>query len=141
MRRVVVDANVYISALVFGGVPRTVLDLISSLDIELFISPSIIEEVARILQVKFKWTRQELDVLLPPLWERCSIISPATRLEICSDPDDNHVLECAQTCAAGCLITGNTKHFPKSYRTIQIVSPRQFLVLCNYLGDFHDDPI
>ena len=39
MIRVVVDANVYISALVFGGVPQQVLDLISSLDLDLYIAP------------------------------------------------------------------------------------------------------
>jgi len=33
---------------------------------------------------------------------------PAVRLAISPDPDDNHVLECAQAAQADFLITGNT---------------------------------
>ncbi len=51
--KVVVDTNVYISALVFGGVPERVLDVIQSQDILLYSSPSIREEVAGILLRKF----------------------------------------------------------------------------------------
>ena len=56
MIRVVVDANVYISALVFGGVPQQVLDLISGRDLDLYVPHPIIEEVTGTLVEKFNWT-------------------------------------------------------------------------------------
>lgn len=129
MTKVVIDANVYISALVFGGVPQRVLDLISSQGLPLYISQSIMDEVVGTLSEKFDWTRQDIEMFLPPLWERCIMIRPTIRLKVCSDPDDNHVLECAQAAQADFLITGNAKHFPKSHETTKIVGPRQFLDL------------
>jgi putative PIN family toxin of toxin-antitoxin system len=125
--RVVVDTNVYISALVFGGVPQGVLELISSQGLPLYISPSIMEEVSGILAAKFGWTNAELDLFLPPLWDRCIIIKPTIRLKVCADPDDNHVLECAVAAEAEFLVTGNAKHFPKDYKDTKVVSPRQLL--------------
>ena len=73
MTGVVVDTNVYISALVFGGVPQQALDLIYSQGLPLYISPFIMEEVAGTLSKKFRWTRQEIELFLPPLWERCIV--------------------------------------------------------------------
>ena len=129
MTRVVLDSNVYISALVFGGVPQQVLDLIYSQGLPLYISPSIMDEVSGTLAAKFDWTKQELEMFLPPLWQRCIVIKPTIRIEVCADPADNHVLECAQAARADFLVTGNAKHFPKSYKTIKVISPRQFLEL------------
>lgn len=127
MIRVVADSNVYISALVFGGVPQQALDLIFSQGLPLYISPSIMDEVASILSAKFNWSRQELENFLPPLWKRCIVIKPTIRLKVCPDPDDNHVLECAAAAQADFLITGNAKHFPKTYKSTKVISPRQFL--------------
>jgi putative PIN family toxin of toxin-antitoxin system len=124
---VVVDTNVYISALAFGGVPQRALELISSNGLPLYISPSIMDEVSGTLAAKFDWTKAELELFLPPLWDRCIIIKPTLRLEICSDPDDNHVLECAVAAEAEFLITGNAKHFPKAYKATKVINPRQLL--------------
>jgi uncharacterized protein len=125
--KVVLDSNVYISALIFGGVPEKVLDLISSQGLILCISHFIIDEVTGILIEKFDWTRKDVETFLPPLWERCVMVHPGIRLRVCPDPDDNYVLECAVTAEADFLVTGNAKHFPKSYKTTNVVSPRQLL--------------
>jgi putative PIN family toxin of toxin-antitoxin system len=71
------------------------------------------EEVSAVLGAKFNWTKGDLDLFLPPLWNRCRTIEPAAQLEVCADPDDNHVLECAVAAEAEFLITGNARHFPK----------------------------
>ena len=65
MIRVVVDANVYISALVFGGVPQQVLDLISGRDLDLYVPHPIIEEVTGTLVEKFNWTQRDVKAFLP----------------------------------------------------------------------------
>jgi len=127
MTRVVADTNVYISALVFGGVPQRVLDLIFSRGLLLYISPSIMDEVTGTLVAKFDWTRKDVEMFLPPLWDRCIVIKPTIRLKVSPDPDDNHILECAAAAEAAFLITGNAKHFPKSHGITGIVSPRQML--------------
>jgi putative PIN family toxin of toxin-antitoxin system len=124
--RLVADTNVYISALVFGGVPQRVLELTAVEGFSVYVSPSITGEVEGVLLKKFSWTPDDLKTFLPPLWQRCISIRPTVRLMVCADPDDNHVLECAQAARADFLITGNARHFPKSHRTTTILSPRQF---------------
>lgn len=47
MNRVTVDANVHLSALVFGGKPKRVLEMAITGEIEVAISDPIIEEVRR----------------------------------------------------------------------------------------------
>jgi predicted nucleic acid-binding protein len=64
--RVVADSNVYISALVFGGVPRQVLDLLYGERFALYISKSIMDEGAGTLREKFNWSRQDIQTFLRP---------------------------------------------------------------------------
>ena len=132
MTGVVVDSNLYISALVFGGLPQRLLDLLQSCHIPLFTSKSIIDEVSGTLGRKFLWTKQELEIFLPPLWERCDLIK---RLNICRDPDDDHVLECAVSAGADYIVTGNLKHFPAEYRGILIVTARRMIELLARAGN------
>ncbi len=90
MTRIIVDSNVYISALVFGGVPQAVFDAIEAQDtLELCISHPIMEEVAEVLARKFGWTETELEGFLPLLWRRCIVVTPTAAVRICDDPDDN----------------------------------------------------
>ena len=56
-----------------------------------------------------------------------TIVKPAAHLSVTSDPDDNMFLECAQAAKADYLITGNTDHFPKSWKYTEIVTPRGFI--------------
>jgi putative PIN family toxin of toxin-antitoxin system len=125
--RVVLDANVYISALVFGGAPQDVLDLIQMRLLNLYISRSIMDEVAGVLARKFDWTAREVEHALPPLWGRCIVVKPTVRLRISPDPDDNHVLKCVEAAEADFLVTGNTKHFPARHKSTKVVNVRQFL--------------
>ena len=53
MIRVVLDSNVYISALLFGGVPRQLIALVENGFVQLYTSKQIQREVERVLEVKF----------------------------------------------------------------------------------------
>jgi putative PIN family toxin of toxin-antitoxin system len=53
VKRVTLDSNIYISALVFGGKPKRVLEMAIEGRVEIAISDAIIEEVRRHLQEKF----------------------------------------------------------------------------------------
>lgn len=129
MTRTVVDSNVYISALVFGGVPQTVFDVIEAHDaLELCISPPIMDEVAEVLARKFDWTESDLKAFLPPLWGRCIVVTPAVAVRICDDPDDNRILECAQAAGASFIVTGDDDLLRlKRFGPIKIVTPRAFV--------------
>jgi len=125
----VVDSNVYISALVFGGVPQKVFDLIESHEgLGLCISQPIMDEVAEVLARKFEWTEADLDGFLPPLWRRCLIVAPTIAVKLCDDPDDNCILECAQASAARFIVTGDDDLLRiGQFGSAEIVTPRDFV--------------
>jgi predicted nucleic acid-binding protein len=54
-------------------------------------------------------------------------VKPSESVRVCSDPDDDIFLECAQAARAHYLLSGNLKDFPVKWAQTQIVTPRQFL--------------
>ncbi|MFI5088781.1 MAG: putative toxin-antitoxin system toxin component, PIN family [Terriglobales bacterium] len=126
--RIVVDTNVIVSALVFGGVPRQVLDLALTGVCSLYFSKPIQAEVERILKEKFGWSREEIHARARTIWNLGTEVSPQVSLAvITNDPDDDRVLECAVAAEANAIISGDG-HLLRlvSFQSIPILSPRQF---------------
>lgn len=67
----VCDSNVYISALVFGGMPREVVVLGEVGSIQLLASAALVSEVERVLLRKFGWEQHQLRRFCGPLWDAC----------------------------------------------------------------------
>jgi len=127
--RIVVDTNVVVSALVFGGVPRQVMDLVDTGMCSLYFSPPIQAEVERILEEKFGWRLPEIGVRTRTLWSVGTQVNPVVSIAaVTDDPDDDRVLECAVAAQADAIISGD-RHLLRlgSFRSIPIRSPRQFL--------------
>jgi len=57
------------------------------------------------------------------------IVTPSRRLEVCTDPDDNVFLECADAARADYLITGNQRHFPRFWKKTKVITTREFISL------------
>ena len=60
MIRSTADANIYISALQFGGKPLRLLEQAIRGEIEIAISPAILAETPRVLRDKFQLAPEEL---------------------------------------------------------------------------------
>jgi uncharacterized protein len=129
MTRVVLDTNVIVSALVFGGVPRGILELAQAGQCELFYSQPIQTEVRRVLAEKFDWPQAMLQQALPVLWSMGTLVAPLITLNaVPADPDDNRILECAVEAQAQVVVSGDHHLLTlKNYRSISIVTPRQFI--------------
>jgi uncharacterized protein len=130
--RIVADTNVIVSALVFGGVPRRVLELANSPVCELFYSEAIRVEVRRVLLEKFGWSDAKVDEVLPGLWMMGELVIPRYKVNaVVDDPDDNGILECALSASATFVVSGD-RHLLRlrKYKSIAIVSPREFLETC-----------
>ena len=125
---VVLDSNVYVSALVFGGNPRAVVECAEEGLFELSISQPIKSEVERILVEKFSWPQPRVKAATSYLWSLAHAIAPHQSVTDCSDPDDNRILECALDGHAAVIVTGDG-HLLKlhGYRGILILTPKQFL--------------
>lgn len=63
MIRVVLDTNVYISALMFGGLPGAVLDLALLGSFQLVISPVLLDELCEKPEKKFGVPLQEVALI------------------------------------------------------------------------------
>jgi uncharacterized protein len=127
--RIVLDTNVIVSALVFGGIPRGVLELAEAGQCEFFYSEPIKTEVSRVLSEKFDWPQIMLQQLLPVLWSMGTLVTPRMTVNaVRDDPDDNRILECALEAEAQIIVSGDHHLLSlQEYKSISIVTPRQFI--------------
>ena len=124
----VCDSNVYISAIVFGGIPRDVVMLGEHTQIQLLVSPGLISEVERVLARKFEWEQRRVRRICQPLWEAARLVKPAAEVDVCRDPKDNHLLALALDGEAQYLITGDSDLLVLNpFRDIHILTPARFL--------------
>jgi putative PIN family toxin of toxin-antitoxin system len=73
-----------------------------------------------------KGIRQQLLQLVK---NHSDIVTPSRRLDVCTDPDDNVFLECADAARADYLVTGNQRHFPRFWKKTKIITTREFISL------------
>ena len=130
--RVVIDTNVYISALNFGGKPAQILMLFIRGEIEVCLSPFILNELERILREKFGWEEERITDVLRRIREKAIEVHPRRRVSVIREKDDdNRILECALEGKAEYIISGDKRHLLPlgEYEGIRILSPDEFLRL------------
>jgi uncharacterized protein len=130
MLKIVLDTNVLISAIVFGGKPRKILEKIISGKSGFAVSKDILDEVDGVLSgKKFKYPSQAVYEIRNAIEELGEFVVPEIRINrITKDPDDNKILECAITAKADIIISGDSHLLElKKFNGIQIVSPAEFL--------------
>ena len=130
--RVVLDTNVWISALVFPGgtCDQLVQQLLYTPKVRLLVSPFILDEFARVASQKLTVPSHEVDRALQIIREVTTLVTPHERLRLIREKDDdNRILECAIAAEADLLVTGDTKHLLplRQVRGIPIRSPRDVL--------------
>lgn len=129
MIRVVADTNIYVSALMFGGLPGTFLDLAFLESFTLVASAALLDELEEKLWLKFGVSSDDAAAIRAKLEGIARMVQPDQLLNVVQDdPDDNRVLECAWTGRADYIVSGD-RHLLKigSYEGIPIVTVRQFL--------------
>lgn len=131
MLRVVFDSNVYISALLFNGPPRTILELARKRKVILVASQPILSETTRKLREKFKWPEHNIQKFLKQTSHLAELVDPKENLAvIAEDESDNRVLECAVAGQAHLIISGD-KHLLglKRFQNIPIEKPKYLTYL------------
>jgi putative PIN family toxin of toxin-antitoxin system len=127
--RLVLDTNVVVSAaLKPEGFQRTVLLLASTKPARWYVSEAVLSEYRLVLARPELRIRKSLQQqLLQLIASRSHLVSPARRLHITPDPDDDKFLECADSARADYLVTGNLRHFPKFWKKTKIISSHEFI--------------
>lgn len=131
--KIILDSNIIISALFFGGKPHQILDLILNKEIVGIISPYIIFEIKDVLRRrKFEIDEEKIEEVEKLLKKYFQILSPETQVDkIKNNHPDNKILALAIDAQADYLITGDKKHILplKKIKKTKIVSAEEFLFL------------
>jgi putative PIN family toxin of toxin-antitoxin system len=126
--RVVLDTNAIISALYRGGKPAQVLTLALEGEIQMVVSPFLLNELRRVLQNKFSWTSLRTEQRLTELLAIAQVVTPKAVPGVLVDRDDNQVIACAVTGQAQVIVTGDKDLLRlNTYQGIPIVTPERFL--------------
>lgn len=129
--RVVLDTNIYLSGIIFGGNCRQILDLVIEKKIISFTALPILLELSEKLSGKFHWDKGQIITTIKIISNSVTLVSPKQKLDVIkADKSDNKIIEAAVAADADFIITGD-KHLlgMKRYKEIKTVSPAQFLKL------------
>lgn len=128
--RIVLDTNVVVSALLWGGTPYRLIEAASVGAIELYSSPALIAELAEILERSHLSTRLaeqgiSAEETLVRYAQLAHIVSPTEVPRVVpSDPDDDHAVACAVLAGADVIVSGDRALLAIAHhRGIDLVTP------------------
>ena len=106
---IVLDTNVLISAIVFGGRPREVLEKVISGAFVMAISTEMLDEFQGVLEGrKFRYPGAIVRTIVNELLAVSELVRPAMKVQVIkADPADNRILECALESRVVCIVTGD----------------------------------
>jgi putative PIN family toxin of toxin-antitoxin system len=133
--KAVIDTNVILSGLLFGGVPAKILDLGFGHVFEWYSSAPLLQELEVALSYKkFGLNFHEAKPLLEKIARIVHIVVPQIEITIIKrKPGDNRVLECAVEADCDFIVTGDRKDLLslRVFEKIPIVTPRELLTIFN----------
>jgi len=129
MIKAVLDTNVYISSIIFGGNPRAIIELCINNMVDTYTSSLILLEIAQKLQSKFLWNRTDVALAIKTISKTSKVIVPQQKFNVVNeDPTDNKIIECAVAASASFIVTGDRHLLSlEKFKGIKIVSPKDFL--------------
>ena len=133
--RVVLDTNIVVSALVWGGTPFKLLQAATDGVIDLYTSPVLLTELCEVLARAHLASRliaqqSSIEQAIGFYGELAIRVSPlATPRVVPNDPDDDHVIACAVAANAQLIVSGDKRHLLpiKTYQNISIVTAAEAL--------------
>lgn len=125
--RVVVDTNVFVSGLLFGGNPGKILEAIKEKKLELVISPEIEVEILEKLE-KFGLAERQIKDWKQLLENTAIPIIPKRPVQASRDTKDNKFLAAAGEANAEFLVSGDKDLLVLgAFEKTAIVTPKQML--------------
>lgn len=128
--KVVIDTNVVISALLFGGIPGRLISLWKEQHIQPLASKEIIDEYLRVLAYpKFQLSPEEIEYLLYQEilpWFEILEVSPGSNF-IAEDPSDDKFIWCAEAGGADFIISSDQHLLTYQTDKITVLRPPELL--------------
>ena len=132
MIRVVLDTSVLVSAVISPTGPNAQLfDFIAAKEIRPYLTTAVLEEYYQVFEYEHlrHFSKRRVAQLRGLLEDVAVKVKSGGRLKVSSHEDDNRIYECAVAAKADYIVTENTKHFKKPYKTTKIITARQLLKL------------
>jgi len=129
MVKVLIDTNIIVSALLFGGKPGEILKLVITKRIEAATSPPLLAELLDVLAKKFSFSKKTLKLTERKIKQSFTIVYPTKQINILKDNNpDNRVLEAALEGNCSYIITGDKELLElNTFKRIRIINAHQFL--------------
>ena len=127
--KVVLDTNVVVSAILFGGTPRIILEAAFEGAIQAFISDQMIEELESVLtRPRFGLNKRIVQNIINEITNIAEWIEPKRSCKIIKDdPSDDMMLDCAIEAKVDCIVTGDNHLLAlNEFEGIAIVTPKVF---------------
>lgn len=128
--RVVLDTNVLVSGIFFGGPPGRILEAWRDGRVRLVVSAEILDEYQRVGRLLAgDYPGVDLEPVLALLAVHAEAVeAPALPEPVCDDPDDDKFLACALAASADVIISGDKDLVQLSgWRGVQVLRPRRFV--------------
>ncbi len=128
--KVVVDTNVVISGVFFGGMPSRVLEAWRDGEFDLVVSPEVLEEYRRVgEELTARFPGVSLAPFLALLVMNAEIVeAPGLSDQVSRDRDDDKFIACAIAANCQTIISGDKDLLEVTgYQGLKVVAPREFL--------------
>ena len=124
--KVVVDTNVVISGVFFGGMPSRVLEAWRDGKFDLVVSPEVLEEYRRVgEELTARFPGVSLAPFLALLVMNAEIVeAPGLSDQVSRDRDDDKFIACALAANCQTIISGDKDLLEEG---LKVVAPREFL--------------
>ena len=135
VKRVVLDTNVLVSALLFKGALSRLVGLWRKGKIIPVISKETFSELMTVLEYpKFSLTQEETNSIIKdeilPYFEIVEVVKDVKG--ICRDPEDDKFISCAISASADYIVSGDKDLFDlKQYKSVKMMKASDFLRMFN----------
>jgi len=133
--RAVLDTNIIVSGLGWGGAPGQVLEAARTGRFITVTSPALLAELTSVLAYpKLRDALTKAEAFLDRYRRTAHIAFPEHRSEALADEDDNRLVEAAEAATAGFIVTGDQLVLDADpIGDIRVVTAREFLALLEQL--------
>lgn len=127
--KIVIDTNVFISAVFFGGLPLKVIQSVISKQNDAYISPEIWEEYKDVIErMTKKYPSRLKQQLIDEVFKVFKVIIPSSEISICRDPDDDKFISCAIDAECMYIVSGDDDLLSLgNVEDVIICTPSEFL--------------
>jgi len=126
--KVVVDTNIFISALLGSKTCKHLYEGLEKGHFQLVLSSELLMELEEVVKrAKFELDEREVKSFIGLIKRRSIEVIPSERITLCRDPKDNLVLESAIVIKIDFIVTGDKDLLILSpFRKIPIITPAKF---------------